>query len=464
MPYLTGDGVYVPKWSDEAPFADPQEKPLASVFSAESKLCRACFLLDLDIHFTSVDSLPCTRGLECLSGRIKPDRMTEAFLWVSDLALWDFQEPFPVDCGGSRLAVGAPATSLITMTGGFGLPTSSVGVCLDPLGSVMAMPTVTSGDQLSMPMPSYGVAYAGSRPSGARDSKISNDSDVAIFVAVVSAFYGFAVSDVAPNVNSDASSGSSKADLAEYSGRQVPDPFGVVLLARLLRILRSCVDLGCREICGVKGKQNLGLHVGVKATAGEQLSRRWVKSSDVITMAIPLFRSSGRLINGSEHGSLDPFGGTNSGQFECTASEMGSSAKAMEFVYHPMIQTIWLGEQKGSVVLDFQPVRADLCSTPLVYELVNSSIAIAADIHFSARASAVPGRPVFVDRPVWYGHGRDGVIQEVGELVSLIWQGVQMNVTVDGALISVVTGGLDLAFGGRFTPTGLLWVFPIPSH
>ena len=202
------------------------------------------------------------------------------------------------------------------------------------------------------------------------------------------------------------------------------------------------MDLGCREICGVKGKLNLGLLVGVKATASEQLSRRWVKSSGVLTMSIPSSRSSGRLINGSEHGFIDPIEGTNSGQFEGTASEMVSSAKAMEFVYDPMIQTIWLGEQKGSVVLDFQPVRVDLCSIPLGYELVNSSIAISADLHFSASASAVPGQPVLVDRPVWPGHGRYGVMQEVGELVSLIWQGEQISVTVDGALISVVTGGV----------------------
>ena len=186
----------------------------------------------------------------------------------------------------------------------------------------------------------------------------------------------------------------------------------MVLLAQLLRM-----DLGCREICGVKGKLNLGLLVGVKATASEQLSRRWVKSSGVLTMSIPSSRSSGRLINGSEHGFIDPFKGKNSGQFEGTTSEMVSSAKAMEFVYDPMNQTIWLGEQKGSVVLDFQPVRVDLCSTPLGYELVNSSIAISADLHFSAR-----------------------------------WQGEQISVTVDGALISVVTGGLDLAFRGRFIP------------
>ena len=65
-----------------------------------------------------------------------------------------------VRCGGSRLDVGAPATPLIKLTDGFGLPTSSVGVCLDPFGSVMAMPTETSGDPMSMlmPMPSYADA------------------------------------------------------------------------------------------------------------------------------------------------------------------------------------------------------------------------------------------------------------------------------------------------------------------
>ena len=175
VPYLTGDGVFVPKWSDVAPFADPQETASEGVFSAGSKVgswglfsCICSGLEELDIHFTSVDPVPYTRGLECLGGRNKTDRVTETFLWVSDLAFGDFPEPEPVDCGGSRLDVGAPTTPLIKLTDGFGLPTSSVGVCLDPLGSIMAMPTESSGDPMSMSMPSYGSSVFGS-DSGSLD-------------------------------------------------------------------------------------------------------------------------------------------------------------------------------------------------------------------------------------------------------------------------------------------------------
>ena len=114
VPYLTGDGVFVPKWSDVAPFADPQETASEGVFSAGSKVgSRALFscicsgLEELDIHFTSVDPVPCTRGLECLGGRNKTDRVTETFLWVSDLAFGDFPEPEPVDCGGSLMRIKA---------------------------------------------------------------------------------------------------------------------------------------------------------------------------------------------------------------------------------------------------------------------------------------------------------------------------------------------------------------------
>ena len=306
-------------------------------------------------------------------------------------------------------------------------------------------------------------------------------------------------------------SGSAIADLAEYSGRQVPDPFRAVLSAQLCR--NSCVDLGYREMFGhrgatfagtsgskrqnprltgavpeqacqtgdvplqatsfdlrdlresdlrapdpgVKNSLNLGFHEGVKATAGEQLSRRRVHSSGVLMMPMPSIRSSGLLINPG------PFHGTNSGQLEGTASAMRSSGEASKFVYDPLIQSVRPSEQKGFMVLDFQPVRADLGSTLLGYELVNSSIVIVADLHFSTRDSADPGPPVYVDRPVWLGHGHDCVVQEVGELVSPIRQGEHMSVTVDGALISVVSVGLDLTTGGRFILYWMLWVLPIPN-
>ena len=171
VPNLTGVGVYVPKWSDEAPFADLQETALSGVFFAGSKvgsrrlLSSICSGLEkLDIHITLVDSVPCTRGLECSGGRNLPDRVMEAVLWVSDLALGDFPDPVTGNCGGSRLNIDAQATLSIKMIGGFGLPTSSVGVSLDPLGSTMAMPTETFSVPLSLSMPSYGSSVFGSDP------------------------------------------------------------------------------------------------------------------------------------------------------------------------------------------------------------------------------------------------------------------------------------------------------------
>ena len=95
---------------------------------------------------------------------------------------------------------------------------------------------------------------------------------------------------------------------------------------------------------GVKGSLNLGLHASIKATAGERLSRRWVNSSGVLTMTMSSFRSSGIRTNGSEHGFPDPFDGTNNGHFEGMASAMGSSRKAIDFVYDPLIQSVRPGE------------------------------------------------------------------------------------------------------------------------
>ena len=186
VPDLTNDVVCVPKWSDEAPCVDLQETALSGLFSVGSKVGSrrlsssiGCGLVKLDIHFTLVDSVACTRVLECSGGRNLPDRVTpspsgsgrhvpvftrdipdqanrkeKAFLGVTDLALTDFPDPVPGDCGGLRLDVDAQATPKTTTAGGFGLLTSSsrylslfkvgygngVGLILDPLGSVMAMP------------------------------------------------------------------------------------------------------------------------------------------------------------------------------------------------------------------------------------------------------------------------------------------------------------------------------------
>ena len=167
VPDLIGDGVCVPKWSDGAPFADIQETALSGLFYAGSKvgskrlfssICSG--LVKLDIHFTSVDSVPCTRGLECSGGRNMPDRVSAAFLWVMNLDLGDFLDPNPGGCGGLRLDVDAQARPMTKMTGGFVMPTSSVEVSLDPLGRVMAMPTETFG----VPMPSFGPSVFGSEP------------------------------------------------------------------------------------------------------------------------------------------------------------------------------------------------------------------------------------------------------------------------------------------------------------
>ena len=53
-----------------------------------------------------------------------------------------------------------------------------------------------------------------------------------------------------------------------------------------------------------------------------------------------------------------PLEGTNNGRSVGTASAMGSSGKATEILFDPLIQSVRTGEQKGVVELDFQPVRA----------------------------------------------------------------------------------------------------------
>ena len=121
---------------------------------------------------------------------------------------------------------------------------------------------------------------------------------------------------------------------------------------------------------------------------------------DVLTMWSPSVVSSGPLMNKSDRRFPDPF----DGRFVGTASAMGSSGKAMEILYNPMLQS----------------VRTD------------------------------PGRPVFVVGQVWPSQGRDRVVHcFMAILVIPFRDGEQKSVTVDGALFLVIPVGMDLASGGR---------------
>ena len=68
---------------------------------------------------------------------------------------------------------------------------------------------------------------------------------------------------------------------------------------------------------------------------------------------------------------------------------------------------------RGFVELDITSHQGDLVSAALGCGVLNGSDAISAVLHIPDRASVDQGRPVFVERPVWPGHGRDRVVQGI---------------------------------------------------
>ena len=200
--------------------------------------------------------------------------------------------------------------------------------------------------------------HRGKLVSDVRASKGVNISDADIDVVAA----GFGVADIGLTVAPDTTSSDLKRPVRKWVS---PALVKSVLMRVESRAPNPDLILGLVE--GDKGGPisiGLGHREGVWAPPT-------AKMFDVLTLSSPSFGSSfgtsGRY--GSEPRFPDPFNGL----FVGSASAMGTSGQATDILFVPLIQSVLTGEPKGVVMLDVQPVRADLDSTTLSFDLQQGS-------------------------------------------------------------------------------------------